>query len=97
MCPRARIGDRVVRLGDQGRTFVAGVTSTSDLEDFSGRQAREPIRAFVGVDSAGTAQARAQLAVAELERFGAFGRAVIAVGTSAGAGIVDRGQVVPLE
>ena len=33
----------------------------------------------------------------ELERFGAFGRAVIAVGTSAGAGIVDRGQVVPLE
>ena len=55
-------------LGDQGRTFVSGVTSTSDLEDFSGRQAREPIRAFVGVDSAGTAQARAQLAVAELER-----------------------------
>jgi uncharacterized membrane protein len=84
-------------LGDQGRTFVAGVTSTSDLEDFSGRQAREPIRAFVGVDSAGTAQARAQLAVAELERFGAFGRAVIAVGTSAGAGIVDPSQVVPLE
>lgn len=84
-------------LGEQGRTFVAGVTSTSDLEDFSGRPAREPIRVFVGVDSAGTAQARAQIAVAELERFGAFGRAVIAVGTSAGSGTVDPGEVVPLE
>ncbi|MCU0279753.1 MAG: alpha/beta-hydrolase family protein [Candidatus Nanopelagicales bacterium] len=84
-------------LGSQGRAFVAGVTPTSDLEQFSGKAAAAPIRAFVGVDSAQTPQGRAAMAVAELERFGAFERAVIAVGTSAGSGTVDPGEVTPLE
>ncbi len=84
-------------LGSQGKAFVSGVTAQSELRAFSGMPARAPIRAFVGTDSAATAQQRAQLAVEELERFGAFERRVIAVGTSAGSGTVDPGEVAPLE
>ena len=84
-------------LGSQGRAFVAGVTPSAQLTSFSGKRASDPIRVFVGIDSANTPQQRASLAVEELERFGAFDRAVIAIGTSAGAGTVDPGEVTPLE
>ena len=84
-------------LGSQGQAFVAGVTATADLQSFSGTRARNPIRVFVGIESASTAQQRASLAVGELERFGAFDREVIAIGTSAGSGTVDPGEVTPLE
>ena len=84
-------------LGSQGRAFVAGVTPSAQLTSFSGKRASDPIRVFVGIDSANTPQRRASLAVEELERFGAFDRAVIAIGTSAGAGTVDPGEVTPLE
>jgi len=84
-------------LGSQGRAFVAGATPASELTSFSGTAARDPIRVFVGFDSADTPEQRASLAVTELERFGAFDRSVIAIGTSAGAGTVDPGEVTPLE
>jgi uncharacterized membrane protein len=84
-------------LGSQGRAFVSSVTPSEEISRFSGRAARDPIRVFVGVDSATSPQDRAELAVAELERFGAFDRSVIAVGTSAGSGTVDPGEVAPLE
>ncbi len=84
-------------LGSQGRAFEAGVTPTAQLTAFSGAPAQNPIRVFVGIDSADTPAGRAGLAVQELERFGAFDRSVIAIGTSAGAGTVDPGEVTPLE
>lgn len=84
-------------LGAEGQEFVATATPTGRLSEFSGAPAHEPIRVFVGIESAGTAEGRAQSAVAELERFGAFDRDVIAVGTSAGSGIVDPSLVTPLE
>ncbi len=84
-------------LGAQGQQFVAGATSSTQLRQFNGRPALAPIRAFVGVDSAATDEQLAALAVQELERLGGFERAVIAVGTSAGSGTVDPGEVVPLE
>lgn len=84
-------------LGAQGQQFVSAATDPAQLRQFSGRPARTPIRAFVGVDSASSAEDRAQLAVDELERLGGFQRAVIAIGTSAGSGTVDNGEVEPLE
>lgn len=84
-------------LGSQGQQFVAGVTPTTQIQRFNSRPALAPIRAFVGVDAAATDEQRATLAVAELEKLGAFDRAVIAVGTSAGSGTVDSGEVIPLE
>ena len=84
-------------LGSQGQAFVTGATPTASLAAFNGTPAKEPIRVFVGIESADTPTGRAQLVVAELERFGAFSRKVIAIGTSAGAGTVDPGEVIPLE
>lgn len=84
-------------LGSQGQQFVAAATAPSSLAAFSGRPASDPIRVFVGIDSSTSADERAALAVSELERFGAFQRPVIALGTSAGSGIIDPGEVVPLE
>lgn len=84
-------------LGAQGQQFVSSATSSVQLRQFNGRPALAPIRAFVGVDSATSDEQRAALAVDELERLGGFRRAVIAVGTSAGSGTVDPGEVRPLE
>ena len=54
-------------------------------------------RVFVGVDSSPDDTERARLALQDLRPFGAWDRAVLAVGTSTGTGTVDQGQVTPLE
>lgn len=84
-------------LGHDGRDFIAAVTSSDVLESFSGRPAQDPIRVYVGVDSSTDADERAQLAVRDLDTFGAWDREVVAVGTSTGTGTVDQGEVAPLE
>lgn len=82
-------------LGLQGRQFVAHATSEADLEAFataSGRDAADveaPIRAYAGLRSAGSAEARAQLAVDDLKRAGGFDRSVLVVATSTGTGWID--------
>ena len=84
-------------LGKEGRAFVAGAPSATDLTDFSGRPAMDPIRVFVGLRSADSLRAEATLAVRELDRTGAFGRSVLAVGTTTGRGWVDPQLANPLE
>jgi uncharacterized membrane protein len=84
-------------LGRKGRDFISGVTSTADLDAFNGRGAVEPIRVYVGLESASSAEERARLAVADLLALGAFDREVLAVGTTTGTGWVDENAVDPLE
>lgn len=76
-------------LGKEGRRFVAAGRDAADLSAASGRQAMDPVRAYVGLESAPDPQARADLAVAELDREGAFSRQVVAVVTTTGTGWVD--------
>ncbi len=78
-------------LGYQGRNFVSGATSVEDLREFWGDDADvvDPIRAYAGLRSADTAQARAELAVDDLERAGGFEREVLVVATSTGTGWID--------
>ena len=84
-------------LGRWGRDFVATAPGPEDLSRFTGEPAIQPIRVYVGVDSAPTLRDQAALAVRELERTGAFERAVLCVITTTGTGWVDRRSVVPLE
>ena len=84
-------------LGRQGRDFVGLVPSRAELTAFAGRPARAPVRVYVGLRSAPTPEARAALAVRELRRTHAFQRAVLAVATTTGTGLVDRSAVEPLE
>lgn len=84
-------------LGNQGRDFVVDGTSTANLNSFNGGNAKTPIRAYIGLESADTLQARAKLAVEELKHLGAFDREVLAVGNTTGTGWIDEGAVDPLE
>jgi uncharacterized membrane protein len=76
-------------LGKEGRHFVSGGRDAAQLAAASGRPAVDPVRAYVGLESAPDAQSRADLAVAELDREGAFSRPVLAVVTTTGTGWVD--------
>ncbi|MDA0633010.1 alpha/beta-hydrolase family protein [Nonomuraea sp. MCN248] len=77
------------QLGREGRTFTGDALTRRELETFSGRPAEQPIRAYVGLQAAPTPRARAELAVRELERTGAFERPVLAVLGATGTGWVD--------
>jgi uncharacterized membrane protein len=56
-----------------------------------------PVRVYVGLKSAPTLAARAQLAVAELVRTGAFQRKVLVVFATTGSGWVNENLAKPLE
>jgi uncharacterized membrane protein len=81
----------------EGRNFVARGPSTSELQAFSGVPAKQPIRVYVGLDSASTAQERAALAVKELERSGAFDRALLVVAGTTGTGWLEPQTVDTIE
>jgi uncharacterized membrane protein len=84
-------------LGKQGRNFVAGGPGVEQLRRFGGIGAEQSIRVYAGLDSAPTSRDRAALAVAELQRTGAFDRKVLLVITTTGTGWVDQDGVDPLE
>ena len=84
-------------LGLAGRRFVASGPRAADIERFHGSTAREPIRVYVGLNAAETAEERAQLALRELQRVGAFDRAYLILATPTGTGWVDAAAMDPLE
>jgi uncharacterized membrane protein len=77
-------------LSRQGRRNVATVLSTEAIEQVMGEPAAaEPIRVFVGLESAPTEAERVALAMAELERTGAFDRSLLMVISPTGTGYVN--------
>ncbi|MEV0298891.1 alpha/beta hydrolase [Nocardia sp. NPDC050710] len=76
-------------LGFEGRWFVSHGPSASRIAAVTGKPAREPIRAYVGLESATDGVTSADLAVAELERTRAFDRKVLVVVTTTGTGWVN--------
>lgn len=84
-------------MGNRGRAFVADAVGIPLLEGFNGEPASEPIRAYVGLQSADTATEKAELALAELERVGAFDRQVILLIAPTGTGWIDPHAVDPVE
>jgi uncharacterized membrane protein len=84
-------------LGKQGREFVVSGASIEQLSKFSGKQAKQPIRVFVGLNSAATVKKRAKLAVAEMKRVRAFDRKVLVVVTPTGTGWIDPMASNPFE
>ena len=88
---------RWATLGVEGRLFVTGGRGRAALAAASGHAPHEPVRAYVGLDSASTPRARARLAVAELERAGGFDRSVVVVTTGSGTGWVNPTAVDSVE
>lgn len=76
-------------LGRAGREFVAGGPTAEDIRRVTRTEAMEPIRVYVGLGAADTAEERARLALEELKRVGAFERSVLVIITPTGTGWVD--------
>jgi uncharacterized membrane protein len=84
-------------LGRQGRTRVLSAAKADEIGAITGRPAKEPLLVYVGLNSAETPQARAALALAEMERVGAFSRKLLVIATPTGTGWVDPAAMIPLE
>jgi uncharacterized membrane protein len=85
-----RAGRRVIAAGPD-RAAIAQMTSSDAA------QVKEPLRVYVGLNSAETVEARAQLALAELKRIGAFERSHLVIVTPTGTGWVDPESQTALE
>ncbi|MFD8014240.1 alpha/beta hydrolase [Streptomyces sp. NPDC059762] len=90
-------------LGYEGRNFTGSTPSRAALTAWSGRPSRDPVRVYVPstppvafADDRPFA-AQAALAVRELDRTGAFDRAVLAVAGTTGTGWVDPNVAEALE
>jgi uncharacterized membrane protein len=81
-----------VDLGQQGRRFVTDVVTPELIEEVMGEEAvAQPIRAYVGFNSEPLYQTgRAELALAELDRAGAFDRSYLLLISPTGTGWVDQ-------
>ena len=76
-------------LGRHGANFVGGGPSAAEITAVTDAPAIEPIRVYAGLASADSVEERASLAVAELERTGAFERSVLIVATPTGSGWLE--------
>lgn len=97
---RSGVADSLVgweELGREGRRFVTRAPSVAELERYSGRPAMDPIRVFVGRAVAPSDAERADIAVRELERTGAFERSTLLLVTPTGTGWVNEQIVQPIE
>ncbi|MGW4093465.1 alpha/beta hydrolase [Nocardia sp. NPDC004750] len=84
-------------LGFEGRWFVSHGPTASRITSVTGRPAKEPVRAYVGLESVEGNQEPAELAVSELERTGAFDRKALVVVTTTGTGWVNSLAASALE
>lgn len=84
-------------LGRRGRQFVSSGPTAEDLAAFSGENALEPIRVYVGLNSEETIGARVRLALEELKRVNAFDRSILVLVTPTGTGGIDPAAIDSLE
>ena len=85
-------------VGREGARFLGSSVSDSVIEQVTGvAPGRQGVRVFVGYDSAPTAEARVELALAELRRTGAYERSTLLIGSPAGSGYANSTPVDVLE
>ena len=84
-------------IGKPGRDFITSGPGAEAISAFTGRPALDPIRVYVGRANAKTPRDRAELALRELLRLGAFERAVLIVTSPTGTGWMDPGAHDPVE
>lgn len=84
-------------LGAEGRNRVLAVPTQDDIATLAGPDAKAPLRVYVGLNSAATADERAALALAELLRIGGFDRKLLVIATPTGTGWIDPAGMAPVE
>ncbi len=83
-------------LGKQGRRFAGSGPSQSDIQSIW-PDARQPIRAYAGLESGETHEQRAQVVLQELIRTDAFERSKLLIATTTGTGYLDPNAVNTFE
>lgn len=84
-------------IGRDARIYVQSGPTAQEIEALTGKPAMDPLRVYVGLRSAETLERRAQLAVAEMERIGAFDRSVLVLVMPVGTGWVEPAAIDTLE
>jgi uncharacterized membrane protein len=84
-------------LGRAGREAVSAAPDREKIAAMTGGPALEPLRIYVGLNSAPSVEERAQLALQEMIRVGAFERANVVIVTPTGTGWVDPESQPALE
>ncbi len=84
-------------MGQPGRDFVMTGPDAAAIAALTGRPALDPIRVYVGRANGETPRERAALALAELQRQGAFARDVLIITSPTGTGWMDPGSHDPVE
>ena len=77
-------------MGREGARYVGQVSTPHDVLAVTGEpMLAEPIRVFIGVESAPTIAERVRLAISELQRTGAFDRKYLLIQSPAGTGYAN--------
>jgi uncharacterized membrane protein len=84
-------------LGWQGRTFTGTGPTASEIQALTHEPTKDPIRTYAGLASADDAEARAALAVKDLDHAGGFQRKNLLVVTTTGSGWVNASNADTFE
>lgn len=84
-------------LGSEGRDFLTRGPDAADITAVTGKPAIDPVRVFVGRESADTLDERVDLVFEELDRTDAFSRGTILFNVTTGTGWVNERNVAPVE
>src|SRR5690606_11022548 len=84
-------------IGRDSRIYIQSGPDATEIARITGRPAMEPLRTYVGLRAAATVEERAELALAEMQRIGAFDRSVLVLVMPVGPGWVDRAALDTLE
>jgi uncharacterized membrane protein len=84
-------------IGMDARVYVQSGPNAADIAALTGKPAQDPLRVYVGLRSADTPQARAEMALAEMDRIGAFERSVLVLIMPVGTGWVEPAAIDTLE
>lgn len=84
-------------IGRAGREMVAAGPDAAKIAEMTGGPALEPLRVYVGLNSAESPDERARLALDELIRVGAFARTNLVITTPTGTGWIDPESQPALE
>jgi len=84
-------------IGRNGKKYVVDGPSKNDISDVTGKKSMQPIRVYAGYDTGETLEERAEIALDELKRVGAFKRSTLIIATSTGTGWLDPSAVDTVE